>query len=120
MIEVVATLQIPRGDEDLWDDKTYRAGVLSDLATAIVVQIKDRITVRRIRNVGTNTMKVEARLLVWERESAVGGRMPETLADVAEAEKGKRERIASAAVPTKKPTIEVAMRVITMPEKAEK
>ena len=115
MIEVVATLQIPREDEGKWDDRKYREGVLADLSAAIVDQIKNRVEVRRIRNVGNKSMKVEARLLVWERESAAGGRMAMTLQDAADAEE-KRGIVLRPIVPTKKPTIEVAMRVITMPE----
>lgn len=119
MIEVVATLQIPREDEGRWDDRKYREGVLSDLSAAIVDQIKNRIEVRRIRNVGNKSMKVEARLLIWERESAVGNRMPMTLADAAEAEEKKGIAVAAPVVKAKNLLIEVATRVITMPGKKE-
>lgn len=109
MIEIVAAMTIPREDETRWDDKEYRRGVLTLLTEEIVRNISKRIEVRRIKDVGTKRMKVEARLLILERDSAMGGRRPITLADAEE-----KEPKAPGATP-RNSVVDVAVRKIQMP-----
>ena len=121
MIELVAVAELPREDADLWEDGDYLKGVAKSLALEMAKNIMDRMTVRRIKDVGTKSIKIEARLLIYERESAVGGSMPITLADAIE----EREEKARLVPKTKEvlkpggPLIEIAVRKITMPDKRE-
>ena len=117
MIEVTATMSIPREDEGKWwDDRKYREGLVRELAQEVAGQIMEQLSVRRIRDVTTKQTKVEARLLIRERESAVGGRMPLSIAEAFELGKFEKEKVFKKEGGS---VVEVAMRVITMPDKKE-
>lgn len=109
-------MSVPREEEEKWNDRKYREGVLERLTEAVAKGIikADMLTVRRIRDVGTKAIKIEARLLIEGRENLVGASMPTSLREVLELEKEKEEK----AEPAKNgaPVVQVAMRVITMPE----
>ena len=126
MIELTATVTLSREDEVRWGEREYRESVLLGLADSMAKSIMNKMTVRRIHDVGTRATKIEARLLIWERDSAMGGSMPITLADAIEQEGAMQVRIkVPPSTPEKKaarpgaPIVEVAMRVITMPDKKE-
>ncbi len=118
MIELTAVVTLTREDEVRWGEREYRESVLLGLADSMAKSIMNNMTVRRIRDVGTRAIKVEARLLIRERDSAMGGSMPITLADAIEKEGAMQVSLMTSAKKPAKPgtpLVEVAMRVITMP-----